>query len=196
MRRAELIRNYTNDFYLSTHITTTFMDIDHGRFVYSDEFLGTEDELALIHLLDYFNNVGHNVRRGVVTLDDLVPTTVGYAALRTWEDPEVRKYLGQITVWDEDRYVPGSAYRYFEELAVDIALLCGRMTCQERMERLKLSKRATTAQRARLRFPKVWLALCNVRSHIVGIRPGVEQTRPPDTTRSTSRPFTRWTRRR
>jgi hypothetical protein len=105
LRRAELVRNYTNDFYFSRDVTTLFMDIDHERFVYDDGLLGSDRELALIHLLDYFNALGHNWKRRIVLLDDILPTTLAYAALRAWENPGVRQYLVQVRIWDEERYL-------------------------------------------------------------------------------------------
>lgn len=107
LRRAELIRSYTNDFYLSRDVVELFMDIDHERFNYDSTFLGSDRELALIHLLDNFNALGHSWRRHVISLNDLLPTTLAYAALRTWENPSVRRYLSQIQIWDENRYWPG-----------------------------------------------------------------------------------------
>jgi hypothetical protein len=123
LRRSELIRHSTYDFYLNPDVTALFMDIDHDRFVYDDVFLGSDRELALIHLLDYFNALGHNWKRRIVSLDDLLPTTLTYAALRTWKNADVHRYLRQIQAWDEERYLQGSGFRYFEGAS---ALCCRR----------------------------------------------------------------------
>lgn len=74
LRQAELLRAYTNDFYCDPAVTGIFMDVDHGRFAFGDAELGTDAELALIRLLDFFNIVGHNWKQDVLRLDDIVPT--------------------------------------------------------------------------------------------------------------------------
>lgn len=126
-QRAEFIRNCTNDFYGSRALTSIFMDIDHDRFRYDASMLGTDKELDLIQYLDYFNAVGHNWCRGVVKIADIMPTTIGYAALRSWENDGVRAYLQQIRRWDEERYSVSTGFIYFEELAIQIGWLCGRI---------------------------------------------------------------------
>jgi hypothetical protein len=171
LRRSELIRNYTNDFYLNPDVTAIFMDIDHDRFVYDELFLGSDRELALIHLLDYFNALGHNWKRRIVSLDDLLPTTLTYAALRTWENADVRQYLRQIQAWDEERYVQGSGFRYFEELAIEVAFLCGRIQRGARLEDLILSTRFRRSIQLAIftRLPlaaRVWRALLRTRSRL------------------------------
>jgi hypothetical protein len=166
VRRAELVRNYTNDFYLNRDVTALFMDIDHERFVYDDGILGSDRELTLIHLLDYFNVLGHNWKRRIISLDDMLPTTLAYAALRAWENPGIRQYLVQIRIWDEERYLgaSGSGFRYFEELAIEVALLCGRIEPSARISDLIISTRLRRSMPVFLftRFPLVaraWRAL-------------------------------------
>jgi hypothetical protein len=110
------VRGYTNDFYSGTDLTSLFMEIDHGVFTFEDQDLNTQKALDLIHLLDFFNAVGHNWKRGIVSLDDIVPTTIGYAAVRAWNDPVVQSYLDRVHQWDLDRYQPGTGFRYFTEL--------------------------------------------------------------------------------
>jgi hypothetical protein len=160
-RRAELIRSYTNDFHLSRDVVELFMDIDHERFNYDSTFLGSDRELALIHLLDNFNALGHSWRRHVISLNDLLPTTLAYAALRTWENPSVRRYLSQIQIWDENRYWPGLGFRYFEDLAVEIRFLCHRQPRVKRADDPALSThfRRPVALAVLLRFPglyRIW----------------------------------------
>ena len=169
LRRAEFIRNYTNDFYLSPDITSLFMSIDYDRSVFDEELTGTDRELALIHLLDYFNALGYNWKRRVVSLDDILPTTLGYAALRVWENPSVRRYLVLIRRSDEKRYLKASGFRYFEELAIEVALLCGKLEPSSRISDLVISTRLPRSVPIFLfmRFPLVaraWRALLRLSS--------------------------------
>ncbi|WP_326760017.1 hypothetical protein OHB35_25550 [Streptomyces phaeochromogenes] len=161
-QRAEFIRNCTNDFYDSQALTSIFMDIDHGRFRYDESILGTEKELDLIRYLDYFNAVGHNWCRGVITIFDIMPTTMAYAALRSWEDPGVRAYLQQIRRWDEERYSASTGFLYFEELAIQIALLCGRIPRGVNRSELlfSASPRRITASRAMGYYSLISLLYC------------------------------------
>ncbi|MET9761197.1 hypothetical protein ABZ016_19365 [Streptomyces sp. NPDC006372] len=115
------------------------MDIDHDRFKYDESILGTEKELDLIRFLDYFNMVGHNWRRGVMPISDILPTSIGYAVLRSWQNPEVRAYLRQIRKWDEERYSSSAGFLYFEELAIQLAWVCGRIPENTRRSELLLS---------------------------------------------------------
>ncbi|MFJ4204860.1 hypothetical protein ACIP2Y_35245 [Streptomyces sviceus] len=138
-RRSEFIRNCTNDFYENDNMTSLFMDIDYDRFKYDESILGTDKELDLIRFLDYFNMVGHNWRRGVMPLSDILPTTIGYAVLRTWKNEEIRKYLRQIKVWDAERYSSSAGFLYFEELAIQLAWVCGRTPVKVQRSKLLVS---------------------------------------------------------
>lgn len=125
IRRAELVRTYTNDLYADQAVAQLFMDIDHDR-LGDWKIAGSKNELTLIRLLDHFNAMGHNLKRGVLRVDDIMPTTLAYAALRTWENTAVREYLRHIAQEDRKNYAAGLGFRYFEELATEIAWLCGR----------------------------------------------------------------------
>jgi hypothetical protein len=97
----------------------------------------------------------------VISLNDLLPTTLAYAALRTWENPSVRRYLSQIQIWDENRYWPGLGFRYFEDLAVEIRFLCHRQPRVKRADDPALSThfRRPVALAVLLRFPglyRIW----------------------------------------
>lgn len=120
LKRAELVRTYTTDLYATSSVLALFTDIDHNRFVYTNALIDTDREVALIQLLDHFNSIGHNVHEKVLSLADIMPTTMAYAILRTWEDKGVRTYLEQIRTWDEERFIPGYGFRYFELLAIRI----------------------------------------------------------------------------
>ncbi len=65
IRRAELVRAYTNDFYADDEFLALFMDIDYNR-LGTEPIVGSDRELAVIRLLDFLNAMGHNWRRGVL----------------------------------------------------------------------------------------------------------------------------------
>src|SRR4051812_30891034 len=94
-KTAELVRTYSRDLYASPPVLELFQQIDHGEFRYSQELVGTDRETVLIELLDHMNSIGHNVRRGVLSVRDILPTTIAYAVVRTYNDPHVQQYLDQ-----------------------------------------------------------------------------------------------------
>ena len=117
------------------------MAVDHGHYAFSAGDLDTDAELSLIRLLDFFNMVGHNWKQGVLMLADIIPTTIGYAAVRVHRDAAVQSYLAQIAAWDEERYRPGTGFGYFRQLATELESACTR------------PPRRTLAHRLRQAFP-------------------------------------------
>ena len=126
LRQADLLRAYTNDFYQDPSVTAIFMAVDYERYLLTEEDYDTEAELSLIRLLDFLNIVGHNWKRGVLDLTDIVPTTVGYAAVRVHRDPIVKKYLARTKRWDDELYNPDTGFRYFEQLAEALEETCAK----------------------------------------------------------------------
>jgi hypothetical protein len=123
-KTAELVRTYTRDLYANREVLEMFQDIDQDRFdMQLDELVGAHAEIVLVQLLDHLNSIAHNTRRGVLSLRDIMPTTIAYAIVRTWENDAVRRYLRQVRVWDRERFVPGYGFRYFEELAIEISAI-------------------------------------------------------------------------
>lgn len=138
LKEAELLRNYTNDFYGDPRMTSVFMQVDHGTYALGPTNYGTDRELALIRLLDFLNVLGHNRRHGIVELADLAPTTLGYAAVRIYSDPVVRSYLAQITRWDQERYLAGTGFGYFRQLAEDLEIYGSQSSRQRLFARIRL----------------------------------------------------------
>lgn len=175
IRRAELLRNYTNDFYSDKRITDLFMDVDHSRYSIGDDEIGTDKELALIRLLDFLNILGYNWLRGVVRLRDIAPTTLGYAAVRLHADRGVVWYLTKVEGWDQERYVPGTGFGYFRELAVALASYpsaasnsaWARMRVGLSQVRHELS--ATPRGRLRLMLPRT---VVSSSQHVMGLNEG------------------------
>ncbi|GHH62533.1 hypothetical protein [Lentzea cavernae] len=120
MRRAELVRGYTNDLYSDAAVVDLFMEIDRND-IRDVPIAGSDREVVLIRLLDQMNAMGHNWNRGVLKLEDIFPTTLAYAVLRVWKNPIVQEYLRHIKKSDEENYVPGSGFLYFEKLAAAIS---------------------------------------------------------------------------
>lgn len=120
-RKAELLRNYTNDFYQDSRITELFMAVDRKDFSFEKDKIGTDAELQLIRVLDFLNILGHNWRRGVISLSDIAPTTLGYAAVQVHANEAVTTYLSLVESSDEERYRVGTAFGYFRELAAELA---------------------------------------------------------------------------
>ncbi|TFV62002.1 UNVERIFIED_ORG: hypothetical protein E4P37_18165 [Bacillus sp. AZ43] len=137
--QADLLRTYTDDFFSDQRLTGLLMDVDRGRFVFSEKDLGNQKELALVRLLDLLNLLGHAWHRGAVDLRDIAPTTLGYATVRLHANRHVTWYLAQVEGWNTERYSPGSGFGYFRELAAALA------TYPLPRQNASLMSRATTA---------------------------------------------------
>lgn len=95
MQKASFIRNYTMLFY-EPDVASMFFAIDYGRLVLDKSLLGTDFEMRLVKLLDIFNSVGFNYAKGIIELNDIDETTLGYAIVRTYSNSEVQKYLKHV----------------------------------------------------------------------------------------------------
>lgn len=116
IRRADLVRQFTVDFYSSDAVVALFVDIDYERFKFvedKEKWLGHQPEITLVRMLDLFNSVGHNWHRRVIKLADVHGTTLGYAMLRAMESPEVARYLQFVKKWDSDHLGTGVPFEFF-----------------------------------------------------------------------------------
>lgn len=123
IRRADLVRQFTADFYANDAVVSLFVDIDYDRFVFiedEEEWLGHQPEITLVRMLDLFNSVGHNWHRHVIALADVHGTTLGYAMLRAVESPEVAKYLRFVKGWDSDHLGTGVPFEFFQLMANEL----------------------------------------------------------------------------
>jgi hypothetical protein len=126
IHRAELIRQYTADFYASDAVVELFVDIDYGRFKFvenKESWLGHPPEITLVRMLDLFNSVGHNWHRHVIKLADVHGTTLGYAMLRAIDSPEIAKYLAFVKTWDSDHLGTGVPFEFFQLMANELGTL-------------------------------------------------------------------------
>lgn len=98
-----------------------FADIDNERLAVDltvgGPWLGGDEEVQLVRLLDLFNSIGHNWRRSVLKLDDLRGTTLGYAILKTARYRPVKAYLRHVDASDASALVEGRAFNNFRHLA-------------------------------------------------------------------------------
>lgn len=121
IRRADLVRGYTSEFYSEEALVTLFTDLDYSRFRFTadeETWLGKKPEQTVVRLLDLFNAVGHNWHRKVLSIEDVHGTTLGYAILRAYNDDEMQKYLAYVDVWDADHLGTGVAFEYFRRIAL------------------------------------------------------------------------------
>jgi hypothetical protein len=132
IQRADLIRAITSDFYQSSRVAELFMAIDHDQLEIDDTFVGSSRELTMIQFLDVMNAIGYNWKRGVLPIKDLMHTTLGYAALRAYENPSVISYLGLVDSWDTERFMPQQGFEYFRSLGQELQKRCGRTPRRDR----------------------------------------------------------------
>jgi hypothetical protein len=116
IRRAELVKSYTDSFYASRELSELFLKIDYEGLKFSEALLNTRAEVQLIHFLDLLNSIALHYFNRVLGWQDISGTTLGYALVRTHEDEGVRKYLTRIDSWDAEHSGTGAAFRFFREL--------------------------------------------------------------------------------
>jgi hypothetical protein len=116
IRRAELVKSYTDTFHSSERVATLFLRIDYDSFEFSESLLGSREELDLIHLLDLLNNLALHYRKRVLRWDDIAGTTLGYAVVRVHGDAGVQAYLARIDDWDQEHSGTGAAFQFFRNL--------------------------------------------------------------------------------
>jgi hypothetical protein len=155
IRRAELIRNYTADFYAGTEVPRLFMEIDYDRIRFSSTdatWIGGEGEATMVRMLDLFNSIGHNYSRGVVELSDIHGTTLGYAVLRAHDSVDVRRYLEHVKAWDVEHLGTGVPFQYFQELGNALRLRSARV--RARNQSMPAVIATDTIQRTRQAAPR------------------------------------------
>jgi hypothetical protein len=121
--RATLVRQYSTEFASDREVIQVFVDIDYERFRFDRamaSWLGEEPEITVVRMLDLFNSLGHSWSRGLIKLDDIHGTTLGYAILRAHHDPYIRKYIAYVDGHDFEHLGTGAAFEFFRLLAVQL----------------------------------------------------------------------------
>ncbi|MFI2709087.1 hypothetical protein ACH495_03000 [Micromonospora sp. NPDC018662] len=141
--RATLVRQYSNDFVHDSEALRLFIEIDYGRFRFdpaTTAWLGGAPEIRLIRLLDLFNSLGHGWKRGLIGIDDIHGTTLGYAILRAHQDAYVRTYITYVDNHDINSGT-GAAFEFFRLLAVQLDRQARQTRNKRRQSRLSLGGR-------------------------------------------------------
>ena len=121
LHRAELVHTYSSEFSHDAELVDVFTDIDYERYEFTEDettWLGQAPEKRLVRMLDLFNSLGHNWFRKIISLEDIHGTTLGYAILRAYNDPNVSSYLKFVDGHDADHLGTGAAFEYFRRLVV------------------------------------------------------------------------------
>ena len=116
LEKAIFVRDYTNRFHKDKGIASIFLDIDYNRFTFDKEMLGTEKELRLINLLDMLNSLSFNNANGIIDIEDIYETTLGYAIVRVYLNPEVQKYLKHVDEHSTNIKMKVTAFGHFRRL--------------------------------------------------------------------------------
>ena len=119
--RATLVRTYSAEFATDREVIKLFADIDHERFQFDPEmalWLREQPEITVARMLDMFNSLGHDWSRGLIKLEDIRGTTLGYAIVRAYKDPHIRKYIAYLDGHDFEPV--GATFAFFRRLAVQL----------------------------------------------------------------------------
>jgi len=116
LQRATFVRDYTMRFYEIPDLSLIFYEIDYGKFKFDEKILGTENEIRLVMLLDILNSLSFNVANKVIHPDDIDKTTLGYAIVRTYLNPEVQKYLQHLDKHSANIKMRVIPFHHFREI--------------------------------------------------------------------------------
>lgn len=128
IKRAEIVQRFAEQLSQNEILFRQFCLIDGNKFRFekvedlpleNDPWIGSDEEMALLRLLDHFNGVAHNIRRNVLRVQDVRGTTLWYAMQRAFYDPGVQAYLSYVDQFDEKNGGTGDAFRFFRSLAGD-----------------------------------------------------------------------------
>ena len=123
MDRASLVRQYSAEFAHDREVIKLFVDIDHEEFRFDPamaSWLGEQPEITVVRMLDLFNSLGHSWSRGLIKLADIHGTTLGYAIVRTHNDPYIRKYIAHVDGHSFEHVGTDAAFEFFRRLAVQL----------------------------------------------------------------------------
>jgi len=89
--RAALVAEYLRSFTEDQDIQRAYYAVAYSRFVYTDDFLGSESERDIDKLLRHFSNIALAWQAGLLSTHDVRP--IQYYVLRVTRNDEVRRYL-------------------------------------------------------------------------------------------------------
>ena len=89
--RAALVAEYLRIFTEDEDIQRAYYAVAYSRFVYTDDFLGSESERDIDKLLRHFSNIALAWQAGLLSTHDVRP--IQYYVLRVTRNDEVRRYL-------------------------------------------------------------------------------------------------------
>jgi hypothetical protein len=81
-------------------------------------WLREQPEITVARMLDMFNSLGHDWSRGLIKLDDIQGTTLGYAIVRAYNDPYIRKYIAHVDGHDSEHVGTDAAFGFVRPLAM------------------------------------------------------------------------------
>lgn len=131
--RATLMRTHSAAFATDREVVRLFVDVDHERFRFDRamaSWLGEQPEITVVRMLDLFNSLGRNWSRGLIKLDDIQGTTLGYAIVRAYNDPYIRKYIAYVDGHHSEHVGNDAAFEFLRRLAVQLDEKSSRMSCR------------------------------------------------------------------
>lgn len=96
LQKAVFVRDYLAQFLEHPQLADTFFEIDYHKFEFKEKILGTNKELRISQLLDVLNSLGFSYTNGIIELDDIDETTLGYAIATVYKNDEIQKYLHHV----------------------------------------------------------------------------------------------------
>lgn len=121
-RHVEAMLKFATDFYNDEQLASMFLDIQANRLeIESLRKLGSPQQVALSHLLDYLNTIGIGLERRLLTVKAIAATSIAFIVLTTSRNAAVTAYIADIQGEHNRLHIPSPGWPEFENMAQRLA---------------------------------------------------------------------------
>jgi hypothetical protein len=117
--RAALVAEYLKSFAEDEDIQRAYYAVAYSRFVYTDDFHGSESERDIDKLLRHFSNIALAWQAGLLSTHDVRP--IQYYVLRVTRNDEVRRYLKFMADWSKQQNLGEHPYVVLDQLSEQLS---------------------------------------------------------------------------
>jgi hypothetical protein len=117
--RAALVAEYLRSFTEDEDIQRAYYAVAYSRFLYADDFHGSESERDIDKLLRHFSNIALAWQAGLLSTHDVRP--IQYYVLRVTRNDEVRRYLSFMADWSKQQHLGEHPYVVLAQLSEQLS---------------------------------------------------------------------------
>lgn len=116
--RSKIILDTLHSFMDDEVIQKAFYKIEYGKFQYTREFHGSDEEKEIDKLLRHYSNLALMWKNGLLTLKDIYP--IQYYITRIYQNNEIHKYFDFMKSWTKAAKISSHPFLALEELGQEI----------------------------------------------------------------------------